>query len=322
MAEHKVRKHRQLERDADRGASSFCSALARQYVMRTPRPRSAAGANARTQPRPRRQTTRTSRPIAGGLRQAVGATATRGPSTVTTSSARWTRREGSARRAFKLAGRVRQVASARLARSIVGVLLARGLRHRRVDANPCAGVWRPRAPAARDRVLTNAEIAKLLEGRRWRQRCVRRQMTKLLLLTGCRLNEIAGLRWEEIGEDGGALHLPGARTKNHRAHNVTVGARWRAPSSRACRGSTAASSYSARRARSAGVGAGRRRRMELDAEMGIAHVGGCLAFDEELRSAGMGELEHQAPHVIRGYCASITSAALALASPEPTIDPG
>jgi integrase len=45
---------------------------------------------------------------------------------------------------------------------------------------------------------------------------------KLLLLTGCRRNEISGLRWSEISEDGAAINLPGTRTKNHRAHTVPL----------------------------------------------------------------------------------------------------
>ena len=38
----------------------------------------------------------------------------------------------------------------------------------------------------------------------------------MLLLTGCRREEIAGLRWDEIDLDTGVLHLPGVRTKNGR----------------------------------------------------------------------------------------------------------
>jgi integrase len=36
---------------------------------------------------------------------------------------------------------------------------------------------------------------------------------RLLLLTGCRLNEIARLQWEEV--NGATLEIPGSRTKNH-----------------------------------------------------------------------------------------------------------
>jgi integrase len=87
--------------------------------------------------------------------------------------------------------------------------------------NPCAGVWRPRPSAARDRVLTNAEIARF-----WKAtdavNGASSAVLKLLLLTGCRLNEVASLRWDEVSEDGAALNLPGARTKNHRPHTVPL----------------------------------------------------------------------------------------------------
>jgi integrase len=43
---------------------------------------------------------------------------------------------------------------------------------------------------------------------------------KLLMLTGQRADEIASLRWSEIGGD--AITLPSERTKNHRAHVVPL----------------------------------------------------------------------------------------------------
>jgi integrase len=90
---------------------------------------------------------------------------------------------------------------------------------RRVAANPCAGVHRPETSRPRERVLTDAEIVKF-----WRATDELNEpfgrVLKLLLLTGQRLNEIAGLRREEIVGD--EIHLPGSRTKNHRAHVVAL----------------------------------------------------------------------------------------------------
>ena len=45
-------------------------------------------------------------------------------------------------------------------------------------------------------------------------------LLKLLLLTGCRLNEVAGMRRSEI--EGGVWTIPGARTKNKRTHVVPL----------------------------------------------------------------------------------------------------
>jgi integrase len=94
-------------------------------------------------------------------------------------------------------------------------------RRRLVDANPCSGVPRPAPARARDRVFTSAEIVKF-----WGATEVVGGpfggALRLLILTGCRLNEIAGLRWDEISEDGAEIRLPGNRTKNHRPHVVPL----------------------------------------------------------------------------------------------------
>ena len=40
----------------------------------------------------------------------------------------------------------------------------------------------------------------------------------LLLLTGCRLSEIARMRRDELADDGRKLYVSGERTKNGRPH--------------------------------------------------------------------------------------------------------
>src|SRR5262249_60436273 len=49
-------------------------------------------------------------------------------------------------------------------------------------------------------------------------------IVKLLILTGQRRNEIAGLRWSEVDMDECVLQLPAARTKNGLAHDVPLSA--------------------------------------------------------------------------------------------------
>jgi integrase len=93
------------------------------------------------------------------------------------------------------------------------------LEHRRVDSNPVSAIVRPAAPKARARVLDDNEIAAL-----WHA-CDQVSppfgaIVRLLLLTGCRLNEIARLRWSELVD--GAIWLPPERTKNHRPHIVPL----------------------------------------------------------------------------------------------------
>jgi integrase len=90
---------------------------------------------------------------------------------------------------------------------------------RKVRQNPCKDVHRPDAPTARDRVLTDAEIVKFwsaADGERFGR------LLKLLLLTGSRLNEVAGMRRAELSDDDTTWNIPGERTKNHRPHIVSL----------------------------------------------------------------------------------------------------
>jgi integrase len=90
--------------------------------------------------------------------------------------------------------------------------------HRMVAANPARDVYRPPPAPSRHRVLTDAEIAKL-----WRATATDgafASATRLLLLTGARRSEVAGMRWSELSEDLGVWNLPPARTKNKLPHQV------------------------------------------------------------------------------------------------------
>jgi integrase len=92
---------------------------------------------------------------------------------------------------------------------------------RRITMSPVAGVARPDTPEARDRVLADRELAKF-----WKAAGAERAefgvLLKLLLLTGCRLNEVSGMRRAELRDDGASWVIPGARTKNHREHAVPL----------------------------------------------------------------------------------------------------
>jgi integrase len=92
---------------------------------------------------------------------------------------------------------------------------------RPMASNPCAGVHRPEAPAARDRVLNDHEIVLFWRG------CEAigepfDQLLKLLLLTGCRVREVAGMSRAELSEDGATWSIPAGRTKNRRPHVVPL----------------------------------------------------------------------------------------------------
>lgn len=91
--------------------------------------------------------------------------------------------------------------------------------HRHLTLNPCQGVWRPDAPAARDRVLSEDEI-------RWFWLACDTldepfgPLLRLLLLTGQRRDEVTRLTWGEL--NGDTWTIPAARTKNGRPHVVPL----------------------------------------------------------------------------------------------------
>ena len=78
------------------------------------------------------------------------------------------------------------------------------LRHRKVRSNPCVGVERPGAPPPRERALSDAEV-------RWFWRGCEKlgapygPLLQVLLLTGARLDEVTGMRRDELSEDGATL---------------------------------------------------------------------------------------------------------------------
>jgi integrase len=85
--------------------------------------------------------------------------------------------------------------------------------------NPVVDSANPKAGPPRDRVLKDGELAAI-----WAA-CGDDdygKIIRLLILTGCRREEIGGLRWSEIDLDAGMLKLPGERTKNHHAHELPL----------------------------------------------------------------------------------------------------
>jgi integrase len=73
---------------------------------------------------------------------------------------------------------------------------------------------------SRDRVLSDAELVKV-----WNACDMDTDFGKiirLLILTGCRRGEVGSLRWSEIDLDAGTITIPGERTKNGKAHTLTL----------------------------------------------------------------------------------------------------
>ncbi len=87
-------------------------------------------------------------------------------------------------------------------------------------ANPVTGTEDPAADILpRERVLDDAEIAAI-----WHA-CLDDdfgRIVRLLLLTGCRREEIGALMWDEFDPTAGTITIPGTRTKNGRMHTLPL----------------------------------------------------------------------------------------------------
>jgi integrase len=95
--------------------------------------------------------------------------------------------------------------------------ISRGL----IEANPCIGVGRVAREQPRDRVLNDDELRTLWlasEELGWPFGPI----VPLLILTGQRLGEVAGMRWSELDLAAATWKLPKERCKNGRAHQVPL----------------------------------------------------------------------------------------------------
>jgi integrase len=81
--------------------------------------------------------------------------------------------------------------------------------------NPVMGTINPaKGIEARESTLSDAELKML-----WPHL---RPLFRLLLLTGCRRDELGDLRWTEVDLDTGIMTIPGSRTKTSRELILTL----------------------------------------------------------------------------------------------------
>jgi integrase len=92
---------------------------------------------------------------------------------------------------------------------------------RKIKTNPVAGLKKPKPPAARERVLTDDEVKRF-----W---LATEKLTpqfgkalRLMLLTGARRDEVAGLRRSELSDDLTMWIIPPSRTKNKKEHQLPL----------------------------------------------------------------------------------------------------
>jgi integrase len=116
--------------------------------------------------------------------------------------------------------RARGRAAAGQARRTLSALFTWAAKEGRCESNPVAFTNDPaEGSKPRQRVLSDEELATVWHacgdddfGR----------IVRLLVLTGCRRDEIGGLRWDEINSDTGQLSIPGVRTKNGHALDLAL----------------------------------------------------------------------------------------------------
>jgi integrase len=110
-------------------------------------------------------------------------------------------------------------AAANRVRASLSAYCAWMVREGLLEANPVIGTNKAPEGGARHRVLTDDELAtiwKALDDDQYGT------IVKLLILTGARRDEIAGLRWSEIDLDRALIVLPAERTKNRRVFEIAL----------------------------------------------------------------------------------------------------
>ena len=110
---------------------------------------------------------------------------------------------------------------ARMVYAVISTLFTWLVAKRRLVTNPCVGLRRPEIGPARDRSLSDSEIAKLWEATET-ARTPFGQIIRMALLTGSRLREIADARRSEFKDDFAVWEIPATRAKNGRKHIIEL----------------------------------------------------------------------------------------------------
>lgn len=90
-----------------------------------------------------------------------------------------------------------------------------------ISENPVPSMAKPKAPKARDRVLSDDELASIWEATE-KLRAPLSVFYRLLLLTGQRREEVAGMTWAELNRASSTWIIPASKAKNNVAHVVPL----------------------------------------------------------------------------------------------------
>jgi len=118
---------------------------------------------------------------------------------------------------------LRQKGMRRAVFAYASVLFGWAVKRGDMPANPLATMQKPEAPKARERVLDDHELASV-----WMATAPLGDpfgaFVRLLILTGQRRSEVAGLAWSELDRGTATWTLPAARAKNDAAHIIPLSA--------------------------------------------------------------------------------------------------
>lgn len=109
--------------------------------------------------------------------------------------------------------------SANRARASLSAFFRWAIGERLCEENPVTGTNKQDENGPRERSLTDAEASVIF------QACPDNdygRIVRLLMLTGCRRDEIGSLEWSEINFEAETITIPGTRTKNHNEHVVPL----------------------------------------------------------------------------------------------------
>jgi integrase len=124
-----------------------------------------------------------------------------------------------------VASRLREIAkasgptAANRARATLSAMYAWAIGEGLCETNPVDGTNKADEGGARDRVLSDAELASVWNAA---PESDYGRIVRLLMLTGQRRDEIGSLRWSEIDTKAKTITLPASRTKNGREHVVPL----------------------------------------------------------------------------------------------------
>lgn len=105
------------------------------------------------------------------------------------------------------------------ARAVLAAFYAWAIGAGLAESNPVVGTNKPEDSKPRERVLSDAELAAVWNACR---DSGYGHIVKLLVLLGCRREEVGGMTWSEFDLGAGTWTIPAARAKNHREHTLPL----------------------------------------------------------------------------------------------------